>query len=67
MVDIILDTLIDFARLLPFLFLTYLLMELLERKAGGRMVPSQALCSTTLRRRFSSCDPGRSSSLSNQP
>ena len=37
MVDIILDTLIDFARLLPFLFLTYLLMELLERKAGGRM------------------------------
>lgn len=34
--DVILDTLIDVAKLLPFLFLTYLAMECLEHKAGDR-------------------------------
>ncbi len=34
MVDVILDTLLDTAKLLPFLFLTYLLMEFLEHKSG---------------------------------
>lgn len=37
MLDIILDTLSDSIKLLPFLFLTYLAMEYLEHKAGGRM------------------------------
>ena len=37
MLDIILDTLLDSVRLLPFLFLTYLAMEYLEHKAGERM------------------------------
>lgn len=37
MLDIILDTLLDCVKLLPFLFLTYLAMELLEHKAGKRM------------------------------
>ena len=36
MLDIILDTLIDSVRLLPFLFLTYLLMETLEHKTGSK-------------------------------
>ena len=36
MSDIILDTLIDAAKLLPFLFLTYLTMEWLEHKAGDK-------------------------------
>lgn len=31
------DSLIDSVRLLPFLFLTYLVMEYLEHKAGGKM------------------------------
>lgn len=37
MLDIILDTLLDSVKLLPFLFLTYLAMEYLEHKAGERM------------------------------
>ncbi len=35
--DVILDTLIDSVKLLPFLFLTYLAMEFLEHKAGEKM------------------------------
>lgn len=35
--EVVLDTLIDFAKLLPFLFLTYLFMEFLEHKAGEKM------------------------------
>lgn len=41
MIDVILDTLLDTARLLPFLFLTYLLMEYLEHRSGdatGRLL-----------------------------
>lgn len=38
MLDIILDTLLDSVKLLPFLFVTYLFMELLEHKAGSRLV-----------------------------
>ena len=34
MLDIILDTLLDSVKLLPFLFITYLLMEELEHKTG---------------------------------
>lgn len=34
MTDVILDSLLDTAKLLPFLFLTYLLMEFLEHKSG---------------------------------
>ena len=34
--DIILDTLLDSVKLLPFLFITYLLMEELEHKTGGK-------------------------------
>ena len=37
MLDIIVDTLSDSIKLLPFLFLTYLAMEYLEHKAGSRM------------------------------
>lgn len=37
MLDIIFDTLSDSIKLLPFLFLTYLVMEYLEHKAGNRM------------------------------
>lgn len=37
MLDIILDTLLDSIKLLPFLFLTYLAMEYLEHKTGGKM------------------------------
>ena len=36
MLDAFLDTLVDNLRLLPFLFLTYLVMELLEHKAGHK-------------------------------
>ena len=36
MKDIILDTLSDSFSLLPFLFVTYLLMEYVEHKAGDR-------------------------------
>lgn len=36
MLDVILDTLLDTAKLIPFLFATYLLMEYLEHKALGR-------------------------------
>ena len=38
MLDIIMDTLVDSVKLLPFLFLTYLAMELLEHKAGGKLL-----------------------------
>lgn len=38
MLDICVDTLHDGVRLLPFLFITYLLMELLEHRAGDRLV-----------------------------
>lgn len=37
MLDIILDTLADSVKLLPFLFLTYLAMEYMEHKAGEKM------------------------------
>ena len=36
MLDIILDTLIDSIKLLPFLFVTYLILEYLEHKTGGK-------------------------------
>lgn len=36
MSDIILDTVLDSVKILPFLFLTYLLMELLEHKTGEK-------------------------------
>lgn len=36
MLDVILDALLDTAKLLPFLFLTYLAMEYLEHKAGQK-------------------------------
>ena len=36
MLDIIADTLLDALKLLPFLFLTYLLMEFIEHKMGER-------------------------------
>lgn len=36
MIDVILDTLLDAAKLLPFLYLAYLLMEFLEHHAGGK-------------------------------
>ena len=35
MLDVILDTLLDTVKLLPFLYLAYLLMEFLEHKSGG--------------------------------
>ena len=34
--DIILDTLIDSLKLLPFLFVTYLIMELIEHKTSKK-------------------------------
>lgn len=37
MADILMDTLLDGAKLLPFLFLTYLLMETLEHHTGSRL------------------------------
>lgn len=37
MADVILDSIIDSIKLIPFLFLTYLVMEYLEHKAGDRM------------------------------
>ena len=36
-IGVILDSLIDSVKLLPFLFITYLVMEYLEHKAGGKM------------------------------
>lgn len=36
MIDVILDTLLDTVKLLPFLYLAYLLMEFLEHHAGGK-------------------------------
>lgn len=36
MLDIILDTLLDSVKLIPFLFLTYLAMEFLEHKTGAK-------------------------------
>ena len=36
MLDIIIDTLIDSIKLLPFLFVTYLILEYLEHKTGGK-------------------------------
>ncbi len=36
MTDVIMDTLIDAAKLLPFLFVTYLLMEYVEHKTGNK-------------------------------
>ena len=35
MIDVIIDTLLDTLKLLPFLYLTYLLMEFLEHRSGG--------------------------------
>lgn len=37
MIDIILDTLLDTARLIPFLYITYLIMGILEKRASGTM------------------------------
>lgn len=37
MFDILLDAVVDSVKLLPFLFLTYLLMETLEHHAGGKV------------------------------
>lgn len=37
MFDILLDTVMDSVKLLPFLFLTYLLMEALEHHTGGKV------------------------------
>ncbi len=37
LLDILLDTIIDTAKLLPFLFITYLAMEYIEHKAGNKM------------------------------
>ena len=37
MLDALLDALVDTGKLLPILFLTYLLMEYLEHHAGGRL------------------------------
>lgn len=37
MLDILLDTILDSVKLLPFLFLTYLLMETLEHHTGGKV------------------------------
>ncbi len=37
MIDVILDALIDTVKLIPFLFVTYLLMEYMEHKAGGKI------------------------------
>ena len=34
MLDIVLDSLLDTAKLLPFLLLTYIVMEYLEHRAG---------------------------------
>ena len=36
MIEILLDTLVDGVKLLPFLFLTYLVMEVLEHATGGK-------------------------------
>lgn len=36
MIDVILDTLIDSVKLLPFLFITYLIMEFIEHKTGDK-------------------------------
>ena len=36
MIDVILDTLIDSIKLLPFLFITYLIMEFIEHKTGDK-------------------------------
>ncbi len=36
MKEILFDTLLDSVKILPFLFLTYLVMELLEHKTGGK-------------------------------
>lgn len=36
-IDVIIDSAIDSVRLLPFLFVTYLIMEYLEHKTGGKM------------------------------
>ena len=38
MADVLLDTVIDCLKILPFLFLTYVLMELLEHRAGDRAI-----------------------------
>lgn len=35
MLDVLLDTLLDTVKLIPFLYLAYLLMEFLEHKSGG--------------------------------
>ncbi len=37
MLEIVIETFIDSIKLLPFLFLTYLLMEYMEHKAGSKM------------------------------
>ena len=39
MLDALIDALIDTAKILPFLFLTYLAMEYLEHRAGKKADP----------------------------
>ena len=34
LVDVVADTLLDSVKLLPFLYITYLLIELIEHRAG---------------------------------
>ena len=36
LIDVIIETIIDTAKIFPFLFLTYLLMEYLEHRAGDK-------------------------------
>lgn len=36
--DVLLDALIDSAKMLPFLFLAFLLMEFIEHRAGDKLV-----------------------------
>ena len=48
MLDVLLDTVLDSVRLLPFIFLTYLLMEALEHPTGT-CVGRSARCDSAVR------------------
>ena len=37
MIDVVIDTLIDSVKLLPFLFVTYIIMEYLEHKTSNKV------------------------------
>ena len=43
LLEVIKDTVFDSLRLLPFLFLTYLLMEFLEHRAGDHVGQEQRM------------------------